>query len=486
MRRSGSTPARSRPRSIPATNARSIWPAIYPELLRLVREHSSTIVFVNNRRAPSGSRSASTRCTTTSWRRSCRRPSTPGNSKNGDKAPPRSPAPTTAPCPTRSAPWSRSCSSRASSPAWSPPPRWSSGSTWAPSTWSSRSSRRSPSPAGCSASAAPATPSARSRRAGSSPSSGPTCSSARSSPGGCARARSRRRSSRRTRSTSSPSTWSRWRRSTSGRSTRSRSWSAPRSPSPSSPASSSRTCSTCSTAATRRSASPSCGRGSSGTGPRARCAAGPGARQLAVANAGTIPDRGLYGVHLPDGRRVGELDEEMVYEARPGQTFLLGASTWRIEEITRDRVIVTPAPGTPGAVPFWRGDGIGRPAELGRAIGAFAREAVERRPEEARQGERPRQARRAEPRQLPDRAAGGDPGRPLRRGDRDRALPRRDRRLAALRPLAVRRPRARGLGPRARRPRSETTRTSRPMRSGRTTASSSISPTRTSRPPATW
>jgi ATP-dependent helicase Lhr and Lhr-like helicase len=101
-----------------------------------------------------------------------------------------------------------------------------------------------------------------------------------------------------------------------------------------------------------------------------------GARQLAVTNAGTIPDRGLYGVHLPDGRRVGELDEEMVYEARPGQTFLLGASTWRIEEITRDRVIVTPAPGTPGAVPFWRGDGVGRPAELGRAIGEFAREAV--------------------------------------------------------------------------------------------------------------
>jgi ATP-dependent Lhr-like helicase len=102
----------------------------------------------------------------------------------------------------------------------------------------------------------------------------------------------------------------------------------------------------------------------------------PGARQLAIANAGTIPDRGLYGVHLPDGRRVGELDEEMVYEARPGQTFLLGATTWRIEDITRDRVIVTPAPGVPGAVPFWRGDGIGRPSDLGRAIGAFAREAV--------------------------------------------------------------------------------------------------------------
>jgi ATP-dependent Lhr-like helicase len=107
-----------------------------------------------------------------------------------------------------------------------------------------------------------------------------------------------------------------------------------------------------------------------------------GARQLVVTNAGTIPDRGLYGVHLPDGRRVGELDEEMVYEARAGQTFLLGATTWRIEEITRDRVIVTPAPGLPGAVPFWKGDGIGRPAELGRAIGAFSREAVSRDPKE--------------------------------------------------------------------------------------------------------
>ena len=108
----------------------------------------------------------------------------------------------------------------------------------------------------------------------------------------------------------------------------------------------------------------------------------PGARQLAIANAGTIPDRGLYGVHMPDGRRVGELDEEMVYEARPGQTFLLGATTWRIEDITRDRVIVTPAPGVPGAVPFWRGDGIGRPADLGRAIGAFTREAVNATPKQ--------------------------------------------------------------------------------------------------------
>src|ERR671939_1239883 len=102
-----------------------------------------------------------------------------------------------------------------------------------------------------------------------------------------------------------------------------------------------------------------------------------GARRLAVTNAGTIPDRGLFGVHLADGGgRVGELDEEMVYEARAGQTFLLGASTWRIEEITRDRVLVSPAPGVPGAIPFWRGEGVGRPYELGEAIGRFSREIV--------------------------------------------------------------------------------------------------------------
>ncbi|HEY6053365.1 MAG TPA: hypothetical protein VIU86_05505, partial [Gaiellaceae bacterium] len=102
-----------------------------------------------------------------------------------------------------------------------------------------------------------------------------------------------------------------------------------------------------------------------------------GARRLAVTNAGTIPDRGLFGVHLVDGGgRVGELDEEMVYEARAGQTFLLGASTWRIEEITRDRVLVSPAPGVPGAVPFWKGEGVGRPYELGEKIGAASRELV--------------------------------------------------------------------------------------------------------------
>jgi ATP-dependent helicase Lhr and Lhr-like helicase len=102
-----------------------------------------------------------------------------------------------------------------------------------------------------------------------------------------------------------------------------------------------------------------------------------GVRRLAVTNAGTIPDRGLFGVHLVDGGgRVGELDEEMVYEARAGQTFLLGASTWRIEEITRDRVLVSPAPGVPGAVPFWKGEGVGRPFELGQAIGQTSRELI--------------------------------------------------------------------------------------------------------------
>ncbi|MBD7998955.1 DEAD/DEAH box helicase [Oerskovia sp. Sa2CUA8] len=130
----------------------------------------------------------------------------------------------------------------------------------------------------------------------------------------------------------------------------------------------------------------------------------PGALRLAVTSGGTIPDRGLYGVFLatdpsttagPEdaagvvgdppggaatgsrargGRRVGELDEEMVYESRVGDTFTLGSSTWRIEDITPDRVLVTPAPGAPGRLPFWKGDSPGRPAELGRAVGAWVRE----------------------------------------------------------------------------------------------------------------
>lgn len=103
-----------------------------------------------------------------------------------------------------------------------------------------------------------------------------------------------------------------------------------------------------------------------------------GVQRIAILNGGTIPDRGLYGVFL-SGRdakpvRVGELDEEMVFEAREGETFVLGASTWRIDEITQDRVLVSPAPGEPGKMPFWHGDQAGRPIEFGRRIGALVRE----------------------------------------------------------------------------------------------------------------
>ena len=104
----------------------------------------------------------------------------------------------------------------------------------------------------------------------------------------------------------------------------------------------------------------------------------PGAQRLAVTSGGTIPDRGLFGVFLvgetSTTSRVGELDEEMVYESRVGDVFTLGSTSWRIEDITHDQVLVTPAPGQPGRLPFWKGDAPGRPVELGRALGAFVRE----------------------------------------------------------------------------------------------------------------
>ena len=118
----------------------------------------------------------------------------------------------------------------------------------------------------------------------------------------------------------------------------------------------------------------------------------PGGQRLAVTNGGTIPDRGLFGVFLAGGqrdrsgrhsRRVGELDEEMVYESRVGDVFVLGASSWRIEDITADQVLVSPAPGQPGRLPFWHGDAPGRPAELGRAIGEYCRELGAASPETA-------------------------------------------------------------------------------------------------------
>ncbi|MFB6819115.1 DEAD/DEAH box helicase [Streptomyces sp. NPDC056347] len=116
----------------------------------------------------------------------------------------------------------------------------------------------------------------------------------------------------------------------------------------------------------------------------------PGAQRLAVTSGGTIPDRGLFGVFLAGadpkkgGGRVGELDEEMVYESRVGDVFTLGTTSWRIEDITRDRVLVSPAPGVPGRLPFWKGDQLGRPLELGRALGAFLREIGGLPPEDAR------------------------------------------------------------------------------------------------------
>ena len=177
----------------------------------------------------------------------------------------------------------------------------------------------------------------------------------------------------------------------------------------------------------------------------------PQAQRLAVTSGGTIPDRGLYGVFLAGEHptRVGELDEEMVYESRVGDVFLLGASSWRIEDITHDRVIVSPAPGKPGKMPFWHGDALGRPLELGAAVGRFVREL----------GEQDATAAHARLRDvgLDDWAAGNllrylaeqreatgavPDDRTLGR----RALPRRGRRLARVRPLVLRRARARAVG----------------------------------------
>ncbi len=153
----------------------------------------------------------------------------------------------------------------------------------------------------------------------------------------------------------------------------------------------------------------------------------PGSQRIAVTSGGTIPDRGLFGVFLAGAadksgrhsRRVGELDEEMVYESRVGDVFVLGASSWRIEDITADQVIVSPAPGQPGKLPFWHGDAPGRPAELGRAIGEYCRELGAADPEQAAAARLPVEPARGDwlPARRPNPAA--------------RTVPRRTRRLAA-------------------------------------------------------
>ncbi len=202
------------------------------------------------------------------------------------------------------------------------------------------------------------------------------------------------------------------------------------------------------------------------------------ARTVAVISGGTIPDRGLFPVFLAErrgaaeadrgpgtraraartgGRRVGELDEEMVYEARDGEVILLGASAWRIEHIEHDRVLVSPAPGEPGKIPFWKGDGVGRPIELGRA---WARSRA-RSDELAASGEtgrrtaierlrgrpRPRRLRGPEPAGIPRRGARGDRRAADRPDDRAPALPRRAGRLADLPAHAVRGAGSRAVGP---------------------------------------
>ena len=398
---------------------KSIWPAIYPELLELVREHRSTIVFVNNRR---GAERLALRLNELADEHD--RPRAPRLARARGAAGGRGP-----------------CSRPASCRAWSPPRRSSSASTWARSTSCCRSSRRSRSPPGCSGSAAPATASARSRRAASSPSSAPTCSSARSSPSACARARSRRPSCRATRSTCSPSRSSRWPRPPSdderSPSTTCTRWSRAPTRTPSCRARSSRTCSTCSTAATRRRSSASCAPRIvwdrvAGHDPRAQGRARAGGHQRRHDPRPRAVRR--QPPRRPPRRRARRGDG--LRGAARARRSCSARRRWRIEEITRDRVIVTPAPGVPGAVPFWKGDGVGRPRELGEAIGAFARWAVDQDRRDAGARLRPRRARGPQPARLPARAAGGDARRAERPHDRDRALPRRDRRLAAVRAVA--------------------------------------------------
>ena len=208
-----------------------------------------------------------------------------------------------------------------------------------------------------------------------------------------------------------------------------------------------------------------------------------GARALAITNAGTIPDRGLFSVNLPDGRRVGELDEEMVYEARPGQTFLLGASTLADRghhARPRDRHARARRAGRRPVLARRRDRAPARARRGGRRLRALGGRAGRRR------RSRPTTTSTSWPPQnLLDflrEQQDGDARRAERPHDRHRALPRRDRRLAGVRPLALRRPRARRVGARAVAPASATSTASSPTRSGPTTGSSSTSPTPTSRP----
>ena len=178
----------------------------------------------------------------------------------------------------------------------------------------------------------------------------------------------------------------------------------------------------------------------------------PGAQRLAVTSGGTIPDRGLFGVFLvgeSTNHRVGELDEEMVYESRVGDVFTLGASSWRIEDITHDRVLVSPAPGpawTPPVLEGRRGRSPGGARSRDRRVRSDDGRAATGQGDQAGTRRGPRRVRRQQPGRVPRRATRGDQPGAGRHHDRGRAVPRRARRLAGLHPLAVRRSGARAVG----------------------------------------
>ena len=434
----------------------SIWPAVERRLLELVREHRSTIVFANSRRLAERLTSrlnelAAEEAPTDEERQEL--DDVPGR---GDRAVRdrrrrrrrRWPRPTTGRCRASSARWSRRSSRAGCCRAWWPPPAWSWASTWARSTSSCRWRRRRAWRPGCSGWAGPGHQVGRGVHAAwCSRSTGATWCPARWWPSGWpAGAIESLRYPRNPLDVLAQQIVAMvalepWTVDGPGRA-----WCAGPRP----------------FAALPDSALHSVLDMLAGRYPseefgelRARITwdrvtdelqGRPGAQRLAVTSGGTIPDRGLFTVMTPGGAdgagsRVGELDEEMVYESRVGDTFLLGTSSWRVEDITHDRVIVTPAPGVPARMPFWKGESIGRPLELGRAVGAFVREmsALRRRGRAgARGGRRPRRVGHRQPARLPARAARRHPARAQRPHDPGGAVPRRAGRLAAGGALAVR------------------------------------------------
>ena len=354
----------------------SIWPSIHPRLLELIREHRSTLIFVNARRLAErlaarlnelaeGGEDPDGRPGTRRARRwapgaaTWSRPTTAHSAASSDSP-------------------SRTSSSRGPSRPWWPPARSSSASTWAPSTSWCTSSRPGRWPAASSGSAGPATRSASRAGASSSRSTGATWSRRPWSCSACARASSRRRATPATPSTCWRSRWWPCAPSTSGGSTSSPTSSAGPPTSPSCPTRPWPPSSTSCRGATRARSSPSCAPGWCGTGwrpaGRASCGAGPAPNGWPSPTPAPSRTAASSASSSPTGPGWASSTRRWSTSRRPGETFLLGASTWRIEEITHDRVIVTPAPGEPGKMPFWHGDRPGRPLELGRAVGEFLRE----------------------------------------------------------------------------------------------------------------